>query len=146
MDEDTARKAVLWEFRDDSHDQQHDIGYTYGKPVFGKLRAYGWVVIVSAGYNNASGKGKLYILDPANGNLLETLTTGSGTPGSPSGLVQFSGYTQDLRNQIIEQIYAGDLNGDFWRWDVNSALASDWNATPATKIARLYDPSGTRNR
>ncbi len=142
-DEDTARAAVLWEFRDDSAGaNKHDIGYTYGKPVFGKLRAYGWVVIVSAGYNNASGVGKLYILDPSNGNLLETLTTGSGIPGSPSGLVQFAGYTQDLRNQIIEQIYAGDLNGDVWRWDVSSATASDWNATPATKIAHLTDSGG----
>ncbi|MEP7181564.1 MAG: PilC/PilY family type IV pilus protein [Betaproteobacteria bacterium] len=132
-----AASKVLWEFRDG--DNGADIGYTSGKPLVAKLRAYGWVVIVSAGYNNSTGVGKLYILDPEKGKLLHTLTTSSGTAAAPSGLVHFAGYTKDFRNQIIEQIYAGDLNGDFWRWDVSDADTSKWNGGKAIKFASLTD-------
>ncbi len=37
----------------------------------------------------------------------------------PSGLAQINGFTEDFHNQIIEQIYGGDLNGNVWRWDVS---------------------------
>ena len=51
-DEASAASKVLWRFTDP------DMGYTFGRPTIAKTRAHGWVVVVSAGYNNASGEGQ----------------------------------------------------------------------------------------
>ncbi len=131
-----AMAALMWEFNDP------DLGYSFGKPLVTKTNAWSkkWVVVVSSGYNNASGLGKLWFLDAQDGTVLKTLSTGSGSSTSPSGLAQFSGYTQDYTNYLSEQIYAGDLNGDFWRFDISDANPSSWKVE---KLARLTSPSGT---
>ncbi len=133
----TAASKVLWEF------SAPQMGFTYGKPMIAKTKAFGgiWLVIVASGYNNPDGHGHLYFIDASNGDLKWTMTT-SGDGGSsttPSGLAHPAGYTQDFRNQLAEQIYAGDLLGDFWRFDVSDADPGNWRVG---KMARLVDPSG----
>jgi type IV pilus assembly protein PilY1 len=132
-DEASAAGKVLWRFTD------ADMGYTYGRPTIAKTRAHGWVVVVSAGYNNASGDGKLFVLRASDGALLKTMSTGAGSPANPSGLVHFSGYTQDYRNQLLEQIYAGDLLGNVWRFDVSDADDANW---VVERFAVLTDSGG----
>ncbi len=51
-DEVSAASKVQWRFTDP------DMGYTFGRPTIAKTRAHGWVVVVSAGYNNTSGAGQ----------------------------------------------------------------------------------------
>jgi type IV pilus assembly protein PilY1 len=132
-----AASTVKWEFTDP------DMGYTYGPPLVTKTRAYGgqWVVVVPSGYNNASGVGKLWFLDAATGSVLTTMTTGDGSPTDPSGLAQISGYTQYYVNYLADQIYAGDLHGNVWRFDIMDPNPSNWTVS---KLAVLTDPSGTR--
>jgi type IV pilus assembly protein PilY1 len=128
---------VLWEFTDP------DIQFTFGRPVIGKTRADGWVVVVTAGYDNpVTGKGKIYFLNAKTGALIRTMTTtaaDTGTPASPSGLTQINGFTQDFHNQIIEQIYGGDLNGNVWRFDVSDPNPGNWTTVLFSKVV---DPSG----
>jgi type IV pilus assembly protein PilY1 len=132
-DEASAANKVLWRFTD------ADMGYTFGRPTIAKTRAHGWVVVVSAGYNNASGEGKLFFLRASDGALLKTMSTGAGSAANPSGLVHFSGYTQDYRNQVLEQIYAGDLLGNVWRFDVSDANDANW---VVERFAVLTDAAG----
>jgi type IV pilus assembly protein PilY1 len=132
-DEASAAAKVLWEFRDT------DLGYTYGRPMITKTRAFGWTVIVSAGYNNPSGEGKLYFLRASDGTLLKTMTTGFGSAASPSGLTHFAGFTKDFRDQTVEQIYGGDLYGNLWRFDVSDPDPAAW---AVKKFAYLTDSSG----
>jgi type IV pilus assembly protein PilY1 len=134
VDEATAARKVLWRFT------HADLGYTYGRPTIVKTRAHGWVVVVGSGYNNASGEGKLFFLRARDGALLKTLSTGFGSPSSPSGLAHLSGYTKDFRNQLAEQIYAGDLYGNLWRFDVSDADESRWTVE---KLAVLTDAGGS---
>ncbi len=136
-----AAGRVLWEFALPYSE------FSFGKPVIAKTRAYGWVVIVASGYNNvkagSDGKGHLYVLRASDGTLLRTLnTTGadSGSVGSPSGLAQISGYVKDDANQMLEQIYGGDLNGRLWRWDVSDVDPTAWQAKTVL-LANLTDPS-----
>ncbi|HEX8012778.1 MAG TPA: PilC/PilY family type IV pilus protein [Casimicrobiaceae bacterium] len=127
---------ILWEFTDP------DIQFTFGRPIIAKTRADGWVVVVTAGYNNFSGKGKLYFLNAKTGELIRTMTTTGddpGTPANPSGLTQINGFTQDFHNQIIEQIYGGDLNGNVWRFDVSDPDPAKWSTV---LFAQVTDPSG----
>ncbi|HKW81792.1 MAG TPA: PilC/PilY family type IV pilus protein [Casimicrobiaceae bacterium] len=132
-------KRVLWQF------SNPDLGYTFGRAIVAKTRAFGgaWLVIVPSGYNNVSaggsGEGKVFFLRASDGALLKTMSTGAGSTTDPSGLAQIAAYQQDFRNQLAEQIYGGDLQGNLWRFDVSDADDSKWSVD---KIAQLTDPSG----
>ncbi len=130
-------KKIVWEFSDP------DMGYTFGKPVITKTHnsAWGgkWVAILPAGYNNASGIGKLFFVDVATGKKLMEMSTGFGTAANPAGLAHVSGYTTDYRNQLTEQLYAGDLYGNFWRFDISDANPAKWTVV---KLAQLTDSGG----
>jgi type IV pilus assembly protein PilY1 len=133
----TAVSKVMWEFRDPSGDS----GYSYGRANLIKTRAFGgrWVAILPAGYNNPSGLGKIFIVDAANGQWLKTMSTGVGSAANPAGLAHVSTYVQDARNQLVEQLYAGDLLGNLWRFDLSSADDTAWTVQ---KMAELRDALG----
>ena len=132
-DENTAAAQYKWTFTD------ADMGYSYGKPILTKTRAFGWVMIVTAGYNNLSGLGKIFFVDAKTGKKLKEMDTGFGSSTSPSGLAHVSGYTKDFRNELVEQIYGGDLYGNFWRFDVSDSNPGNWTVA---KFADLTDPGG----
>ncbi|XAH23331.1 PilC/PilY family type IV pilus protein [Xylophilus sp. GW821-FHT01B05] len=120
---------VLWEFTDDT------MGYSFGEPVVVKTKKYGWVVILTSGYNNSDGYGYLYFLDPKTGSLLEKVKTGVAS----SGLAHAAGYVRDYTDGTADAIYAGDLNGQVWRFDVSGS-----GVYPAPLLmANLTNASGT---
>ncbi|MEE2978085.1 MAG: PilC/PilY family type IV pilus protein, partial [Pseudomonadota bacterium] len=130
---------VMWEFGGPSNVQQGTLGFTYGDPIVVKTKKYGWIVAVPSGYNNADGVGRLFILNPATGALLESSSTGVGSASSPAGLAYASAYVADYTDNTADSIYAGDLLGNVWRFDLTAASG----AYPApTQIAQLTDPSG----
>lgn len=124
---------VLWEF---THD---DMGYTFGDPSVIKTRKYGWVVILPSGYNNADGKGYFFIINPRTGELLEKISTGSGTPANDAGLAHLNTYVLDRTDGTADAAYAGDLQGNLWRLD----LTATSGAYPAPLLfAVLTDENG----
>lgn len=134
---------VMWEFT------APDMGYSYGRPLIIKTRKYGWVVAMTSGYNSPSGKGHLYLLNAASGALLETIDTPTsvGSPTNPIGLTQATGYTQDVSDGTVDQVYAGDLLGNVWRFDLSEpAIDASGNPTPnypaPTLLATLTDSVG----
>ena len=130
---------MLWEFSDE------DMGYSYGLPLITKTRKWGWVVLVSSGYNNITssvaanqGKGFLYILNARTGALLQKIGTGVGSALAPSGFSPVSAYTPSFADYTTDEVYAGDLLGNVWRFDLRSATA----AVPAPLLfATLKDAS-----
>jgi type IV pilus assembly protein PilY1 len=133
--ETNAASDVLWEFSD------ADLGYTYGAPIITKTAGFGgkWVVIVPSGYNNASGVGKIWVLDAKTGDVLTTLSTGFGSSTSPSGLAQIAGFTQDYHNYMTDEVYGGDQYGNVWRFDLRDPDASKWTVG---LFAQLTDAEG----
>jgi type IV pilus assembly protein PilY1 len=102
------------------------------------------VAIVTGGYDNASGKGKVFFLDAKTRALLSTVTTSAGSPpgsGQAAGLAQIHAFVHDQSNQIAEQVYGGDLLGNVWRIDVSAS--DSYLTAPAVLFAQLTDPSGT---
>ncbi|TDR48560.1 type IV pilus assembly protein PilY1 [Tahibacter aquaticus] len=128
------KNKVLWEFSDP------DMGFLYGKPLIAKTYKYGWVVLVASGYNNSSGVGKLFVLNARTGALLETLATTGGSAASPSGLSRPSAYTKNFSDNTIEQVYAGDLNGKLWRFDLSAPTGA---YPPPQVLATLTAPDGS---
>jgi type IV pilus assembly protein PilY1 len=112
-----ASPSVLWEFTD------ANMGFSYATPIIGKLADGTWVVVVSSGYNNADGVGRLYVLNAATGALRFTISTGVGTAANPSGLGKIVGFSIDgLHNNTIERVYGGDMLGNVWRFDLNDTI------------------------
>jgi len=128
-DEASVANDVMWEFTDPS------MGYSYGAPIVVKTAKYGWIAAFTSGYDNSDGFGYVYIVNPANGTLLEKIRT----PIPSSGLAQAAAYVQDYTDYTADSIYVGDLNGHLWRFD----LTGTSGLYPApTQIATLTDAGG----
>jgi type IV pilus assembly protein PilY1 len=134
LTEDAIAGKVLWEFT------HADMGFSFGRPLIAKTRRWGWVVILTGGYNNTlgskPGQGVIFVLNAKTGQMLTSapVYTGFGSEASPSGLTQIEGYTPSYQDYTLEYVYGGDLYGNLWRFDFSSASA---DAPPVTKIAEF---------
>ncbi|WP_440532037.1 pilus assembly protein [Variovorax sp. YR566] len=124
---------VKWEFTDTT------MGYSYGAPTVVKTKKYGWVVLLTSGYSNSDGKGYLYVVNPKTGALLEKMAT----PTSSNGLAQASAYVADFGDNTTDAVYAADLDGQLWRFDLTAAKGSTSSYPAPTLMATLADASGT---
>jgi type IV pilus assembly protein PilY1 len=112
--EGTVAGKVLWEFTDAT------MGYSYGTAVVVKTVKYGWVAILTSGYDNPDGYGYLYFVNPKTGALLEKVQT----PSTSIGLTQASAFVKDFSDETADSAYVGDLNGQMWRFDLTGTPAS----------------------
>jgi len=97
-------------------------------------------VIIPSGYNNADGMGHLLIINPKTGVLLEKVSTGAGSPTNSAGLAFANAFVLDSSDGTIDAVYAGDLLGNLWRWDVTATAG----AYPAPlKMATLSTSGGS---
>ncbi len=150
---------VLWEFNNTSTGGAN-LGYTYGRPNIGRLSTGQWVVIVPAGYfptgstDAAVGNkfSSLFVLDARTGALIKEIKTPTTVAGV-TGTVVSSGLTTPVLgdyqgDQIDDVAFAGDLQGDIWRFDLTGA-STNWKAElffrssspgdrPVTVMPRLF--------
>lgn len=113
---------VMWEFTpaDDA-----DLGYTIGKPSIVRLNDGSWVALVANGYNSTNNHAVLFLLDLATGTVLHKFDTKAGDAANPNGLstpipVDING------DRITDVIYAGDLLGNLWKFDLDGNDTSKW--------------------
>ncbi|VAW89070.1 Type IV fimbrial biogenesis protein PilY1 [hydrothermal vent metagenome] len=129
-----ATSIVQWEF---TNDDDSDLGYTMSKPVIAKMANGRWAAIVSNGYNSVGGDGraKLFIIYLDGGQdgvwTLGTdyikIDTGVGSLITPNGLS--APIAIDTTNdRLADRVYAGDLLGNLWVFDLTDTSASspDW--------------------
>ena len=117
-----AGSLVLWEL---SSDEEPALGYTFGRASVAKLNNGQWAVLSGNGYGSQEGKASLLVLDTQTGRPLATggvLTAGAaGDNGlSSPAAVDLDG------NGTVDYVYAGDLKGNLWKFDLRSADASQW--------------------
>ncbi|MCL4744868.1 MAG: hypothetical protein KJZ83_05585, partial [Burkholderiaceae bacterium] len=70
--EDDLRSKVLWEFDASQTGDTTRLGYSFGPPMV-MFTNYGWVVAVTSGYQNATGTGHIWLLDPRDGAVIKRL-------------------------------------------------------------------------
>ena len=129
--ESTVASKVLWEFTDST------MGFSFGAANVVKTQKYGWVVVLMSGYNNSGGAGYsyLYFLNPKTGALLEKVRTGAAS----DGMTYAAAYVQDFTDNTADAVYAGDLNGQMWRFDVTIPKGSATLYPVAAKLALVTD-------
>lgn len=141
----SANKIPLWEFTETDDKvgavPSGDMGFTYGKPVIAQVKAGAtstWVAIFSNGYNSTNGKGVLYIvaLEKTGPWTLGTNFFKISVPGTGNGLS--APVAMDIEQDgYVDYVYAGDLNGKLWRFDVR-----DITALVATEVFQATDSLG----
>src|SRR5690606_29369827 len=117
-----SQSSVLWEFT------HPDMGNTIAQPAVAPLPNGKFGVVVTSGYDTGEDDGVIWILDPANGSILHSITlTGSGELGAP--------LVADLNSdRVADRIYVGDTEGNLWRVDLVGSNTSQWQP-PADLLA-----------
>jgi type IV pilus assembly protein PilY1 len=142
-----AATLVKWEFTDAA---DSDMGYVLGRTnsrsngqptQTGKMANGKWAVIYGNGYNSASGNAALFILfaDGPTSASSTTWTAGthykkivvSASPVSGTVYPSTNGLAAptavDTNNDgIIDVIYAGDLQGNVWKFNVSDSDPANW--------------------
>jgi type IV pilus assembly protein PilY1 len=109
-----ASTDVLFEINDP------ELGYSFSRPVVARQPNGQWVAIFGNGYGGASSKAMLFVYNLST-KVLTKIDTGEGTAAAPNGLSSPVGLS--LQTGTINAVYAGDYQGNLWRFNVSSAGA-----------------------
>lgn len=115
-----ASQVVRWEIGD----SDADVGYIFGRPILTKMKDGRWRAIVGNGYNSANGHAVLLLVDLENGAVTK-IDTGVGTADNPNGLSAVT-TVSSADNGVVDIVYAGDLRGNLWRFDLSGGTAGSW--------------------
>lgn len=127
---------VLWEF---THTY---LGYTIGQPMIARLNNGKWAAIFGNGYESTGGTAKLFIVfldaDASDGWQQGTdyLIFDTNT-NTNNGLSSPTLYDQN-GDRIADYVYAGDLQGNVWKFDLSSPNSNLWKI--ANKSGSTYIP------
>lgn len=124
---------VLWEF---THTH---MGYSYGDAHVVKTAKYGWVVLLTSGYNNDDGRGYLFVVNPKTGALLEAIATPASAT-TPVNFAQMRTFIPNVADYTADSAYVGDLQGNVWRFDLTGTSGT---YSEPVLLAHLTNSSGT---
>ena len=125
---------LLWEI-DSSDSHFSDLGSVLQKPALGMMRDGTWVVIVGNGYVDDKGTAKLFIINALTGACIKSIALPGSAPNGLGGVR----LVLDTQRQITAA-YAGDLQGNLWKFDFSSERAADWGlAFGNTALYRARD-------
>ena len=120
--ESQAGNIFQWEFNSEN---DSDMGFSFGRPLIVKLSTGQWAVITANGYDSTNGKAVLFILDArtgepiAGGGKINTGADGANGLSSPTAV--------DIdQDGDVDYVYAGDLKGNMWKFDLSSTNTSQW--------------------
>lgn len=132
---------VMWEFTDTN---DADLGFTLPQPSIVRMYDGHWAALVANGYNSVNGRAVLFILSLQDGSVLKKIDTGA----AGNSIVTKNGLSTPLAvdvprdvdgdgnvdpaDKIVDYIYAGDLVGNMWKFDVTGSSASTWAVAGGT--------------
>ncbi len=141
FNESDASNLVMWEFTDED---DPDMGYSFSQPQVWKMNNGEWMALFGNGYNSTepdgnvstTGDAVLFLVDiehggQGGGSLKAKLSTEVGMAEDPLNLNRPNGLSDvtavDIDDdKIVDYIYAGDLFGNLWKFDVTSTNSSNW--------------------
>ncbi|AOV18272.1 hypothetical protein BJI67_15460 [Acidihalobacter aeolianus] len=116
-----------------------DLGYTFGTPQIRRFHNGDWGVIWGNGYNSTNGEAGIFIglIDPSSSTgtmSVYWISTGYGPSNDPTAQSRPDGIgyvtAADLDgDHITDYVYAGDLFGNVWRFNLTSSNPADWHVS-----------------
>ncbi|KHK56147.1 pilus assembly protein PilY [Ralstonia sp. A12] len=115
------------------------LGNTYGTPIIRRLHNGSWAALFGNGLNSQNGTAGMYIMlvDPAKGTTsFRYIDTGYGPSQDPAGGNNKNGIayvtSADLDgDHITDYVYAGDVFGNLWRFDLTAQNPASWSVSSA---------------
>lgn len=115
-----AASVVRWEIGS----SDADMGHQLQQPLIARMKNGRWMAIVGNGYNSSNGRAVLMLVDIETGAVtrLDTLAGSNTSVNGLSGVVAVS----SANNGVADTVYAGDLAGNIWKFDLSSTNATEW--------------------
>ncbi|MDB6050987.1 MAG: Neisseria PilC protein [Pseudomonas sp.] len=137
---DPSNIKLLWEFTSQT---DADLGSAMSTPVIARLHSGEWGVIFGNGYNGNNGIATLFVLNVETGATVSKLatTTTAGNNGLSSPIVLDAD-----SDGIADFVYAGDLMGNLWRFDlIGTGALNAATASTSYRVAFSKNPLYTAN-
>jgi type IV pilus assembly protein PilY1 len=124
-----AGSDVLWEFNGASSSSSvNDMGYPVGSATIGRFYDGKYYAVFGNGYGSVNCRSGLFMVQVDAPSSVKYFDTGTGACTSNAtqngmstpSLVDYDG------DRMVDAIFAGDLQGNLWKWDVTSATSSVW--------------------
>lgn len=104
-------------------DADADMGHVLSRIFVANVNNGRPAVIFGNGVNSTNGHAVLYVVDLVTGDELARIDTGVG---GDNALSAPTGWDSD-GNGTVDIVYAGDLKGNVWQFDLSSGTASEWD-------------------
>ncbi|MEY8239626.1 MAG: PilC/PilY family type IV pilus protein, partial [Cycloclasticus sp.] len=112
---------VLWEISNtqapggntDQTDFAANLGYTLPQASIVKLHTGEWAAVVANGYESTNGSAVLYLIDIEDGSIIKRFDTETSSNGLSTPIA-----VDEDGDRITDVIYAGDLLGNLWKFNV----------------------------
>lgn len=115
--------SVLWEFTDED---DPDMGFGASQPSLVRLANGDWGVVVNNGYNSASQRAVVFILDAVTGAVIRKFDTGVGSSTETNGAAPVF-VADENGDRIADRIFFGDLRGNLWEINIQNSDPDNWN-------------------
>ncbi|HSY46736.1 MAG TPA: PilC/PilY family type IV pilus protein [Steroidobacteraceae bacterium] len=109
----------------------NNLGNTYGTPQLRRLHDGKWAVIFGNGLGSSTGDAGIFVMTINPNTAAKTfyyLSTHTGSVASPNGIA-FPAAADLDGDHITDYVYAGDIQGNVWRFDLTSATETNWAVT-----------------
>jgi len=109
----------------------NNLGNTYGVPQIRRLHNGTWAAIFGNGFGSGTGDAGIFIMTVDPKSAARTFYyLGTGKAGSSDGIAYVTPADLD-GDHLTDYVYAGDLLGNLWRFDLTSNNPSSWAAATA---------------
>ena len=105
-----------------------NLGSVFGTPIIRRMHDGNWAVIFGNGRNSSTGTAGVFIMtvDRATGTpTFRFFDTGVKSTTAKNGIDFVSSADLD-GDRVTDYLYAGDSNGNVWRFDVTDASPANW--------------------
>ncbi|MGH8231530.1 MAG: pilus assembly protein, partial [Steroidobacteraceae bacterium] len=116
----------------------NNLGNTYGTPQIRRFHNGMWGAVFGNGLGSPTGDAGIYVMtvNPTNGaKTFYYFGTGKSGDG-----IAYAAPADIDGDHIVDYVYAGDMLGNLWRFDLTSSNPAMWGLSPATALFKT--PTG----
>ncbi len=137
----TALEVVKWEYPNGTTD--NDLGYSFSRAYIVNSNV-GWVVIFANGYDSYNSNAVLYVLNALTGNLIVKFDTDPNDGDDSCNGLSTPALIDTNLDGKVDYAYAGDLQGELWKFDLTGATTDDWHVSyGGNSLFQAKNKSGT---
>src|SRR6185437_10648853 len=104
------------------------LGNTYGTPQIRRMHNGTWAMIFGNGFGSASGDAGIFVLTISSNGTQALYYLSTGAAGN-NGISFVTPVDMD-GDHVVDYVYAGDLLGNVWRFDLTSNSPASWTVSP----------------